>query len=101
MLIYNHIINFREFAGAQVTEQQAQFNKSMSKVRECVEWGFGKVVGTFAFVDFKKNQKVYLQPIGRMYMVAVLMTNVHTCFYGSQTSQFFGIDPPDLHRYLV
>jgi hypothetical protein len=72
----------------------------MSKVRECVEWGFGKVVGTFAFVDFKKNMKLYLQPVGRVYMAAVLMTNIHSCLYGSLTSQFFELDPPDVRQYL-
>ena len=73
----------------------------MSKVRECVEWGFGKVTTIFAFLDFKKNQKVYLQPVGRMYVVAVLMTNVHSCYYGSQTSQFFNLDPPNASEYLA
>jgi nuclease HARBI1 len=72
----------------------------MSKFRECVEWGFGKVVATFAFVDYKKNQKVYLQPVGRMYMVAVLMTNIHTCSYNSQTGQYFELDPPNIREYL-
>jgi hypothetical protein len=72
----------------------------MSSVRECVEWGFGKVAVTFAFIDFKKNQKVYLQPVGRMYVVAVFMTNVHTCIYGSQTGQYFRLDPPNIREYL-
>lgn len=77
-----------------------EINKSMSSVRECVEWGFGKVVANFAFMDFKKNQKVLLQPLGRMYMVAVLMTNCHTCLYGSQTGSFFRVEAPELDAYL-
>lgn len=28
----------------------------MSSVRQAVEWGFGKIVGLFAFVDFKKKK---------------------------------------------
>ena len=83
-----------------MTEEQILFNQSMSKVCECVEWGFGKVVAVFAFVDFKKNQKVYLQPVGHMYVTAVLLTNIHTCFYSSQTSQYFGLEPPNVHEYL-
>ena len=83
-----------------MTDEQVLFNHSMSKVRECVEWGFGKVVAIFAFVDFKKNQKVFLQPVGCMYIIAVLLINIHTCFYSSQTSQYFNVDPPNVHEYL-
>jgi nuclease HARBI1 len=58
----------------------------MSAVCECVEWGFGKISGNFAFLDFKKNLKLLLQPVGHYYLVGRLLTNVHTCLYGSQTS---------------
>ena len=87
--------------GANLSEEEARFNQSMSSVRECVEWGFGKVIANFAFMDFKKNQKVFLQPLGRMYIVAVLMTNCHTCFYGSQTGMFFRLEAPQLNDYLA
>lgn len=90
----------KPYGGAAITPQQAQFNKSMSTVRECVEWGFGKVVSLWAFVDFKKNIKLFLSPIGKWYIVAVLLTNCHTCLYGSETSHFFHLDPPSLHDYL-
>jgi nuclease HARBI1 len=88
------------YKGSQVNNDEAEFNRRMSSVRECVEWGFGKIVSLFAFVDFKKNQKIFLQPIGRMYVVAALLTNCHTCIYGSQTSMFFNCPPPTLENYL-
>jgi hypothetical protein len=72
----------------------------MSRVRVSVEWCFGKVVTIFPFVDFKKSLKVYLQPIGKIYRVAVLFTNMHTCLYGSVTMEFFGLEPPALEVYL-
>ncbi|XP_038069926.1 uncharacterized protein LOC119739165 isoform X2 [Patiria miniata] len=89
------------FKGANLTEDQRLFNKKMSSVRECVEWAFGKVVSLFAFVDFKKNQKLYLQSVGKTYKVAVLMTNCHTCLCGSQNSDYFGVRPPRLEEYLA
>lgn len=76
------------------------FNRSMSAVRQAVEWGFAKVIQQFAFVDFSKNQKCELQDVGGMYNAAVLLTNCHTCLYGSQTNQYFGITPPTLEQYL-
>ena len=72
----------------------------MSSVRECVEWGFGKVVSIFAFMDFKKNLRIYLQPVGKMYFTAVFLTNCHTCLYGSQTGAYFDLDAPNLSVYL-
>ena len=45
------------FKGARLTEGEEQFNKTLSSVRESVEWGFGKVITYFAWLDFAKNQK--------------------------------------------
>ena len=86
--------------GAQLTARQAQFNKRMSKVRISVEWGFGKISQLFAFLDFKKNLKVLLQPVGKYYLVGSILINCHTCLYGSVTSTHFNVMPPTLENYL-
>ncbi len=88
------------FRGARLTDEQKEFNRRMSSVRECVEWGFGKIVVQWAFLDFKKNQKILLQPVAKYYIVATLLTNCHTCIYGSQTGTYFGLCPPALETYL-
>lgn len=88
------------FKGAVLSANQARFNKRMSSVRICVESGFGKLLNLFAFLDYKKNHKLYLQPIGKYYKVAALLANCHTCFYGSETGSFFGLNPPSLQEYL-
>lgn len=48
----------RPFGGASLTVGQATFNYQMSRVRQSVEWGFGKVATEFAFLDLKKKSKV-------------------------------------------
>lgn len=83
-----------------ITPQQEQFNKEMSKVRESVEYGFGKIQTYFAFVDFKKNLKLHLMPIGKIYLVAALLTNCHTCLYRSSINGLLNSDPPTLEEYL-
>lgn len=88
------------YRGSQLTQQQQAFNSAMSRVRVSVEWTFGKIVTYFSYLDFKKSNKILLQPIGKYYLVAALLTNCHTCLYGSQTSTFFGVDPPSLETYL-
>ena len=74
------------YRGSQLTPQQVAFNRAMSHMTVLVEWTLGKIVANFSYLDFKKSNKVLLQPIGKYYLVAALLTNCHTCLYGSQTS---------------
>lgn len=84
-----------------LTPQQEQFNKEMSRVRESVEYGFGKIQTYFSFVDFKKNLKLHLMPIGKIYLVAAFLTNCHTCMYGSPMNALLGTQPPTIYEYLM
>lgn len=88
------------YKGSSLTAQQQQFNTEMSRVRVSVEWAFGKVLQYFSYLDFKRSNKILLQPIGKYYLVATLLINCHTCLYGSQTSTFFKTSPPSLEDYL-
>jgi len=88
------------FKDTHLSDDQREFNKRMSSVRESVEWGFQKIISLFAFLDFKKNLKLHLQPVGKYYLVGALLTNCHTCFNNSQVSSYFGIAPPSLSEYL-
>ena len=80
---------------------EAQFNVDMSRSRIAVEWGFGKVKGNFAYLDFEKGMKPYLNDIQRYWPVAQILTNCHTCLYGNQTSNYFNLPPPQLEVYLA
>ena len=51
------------------------FNVSMSKVRVSVDWVFGDILEYFFFLDFKKDLKVGLSAIGKMYVVCALLRN--------------------------
>ena len=84
------------YRGAQITEQMKLFNKSMSATRVSVEWLFGDIINYFKFVDFKKNLKIRLSSVGKMYLVCALLHNARTCLYGNLTSEFFGLEPPTL-----
>lgn len=96
--IRNHLL--RPYRGVNLTPQQQNFNAAMSSVRMAVEWEFGKIIKLWAFMDFPKNIKLYKSPVGKLYHVAVLLTNFHTCLYGSQTSRHFGVEPPTLEEFL-
>ena len=88
------------YRGANVTQDQHDFNRSMTPLRICVEWGFGEVLKTFAFLDHRKNMKLFLQPVGLLYKVAVILTNCRTCLYKNQTAEYFQLAPPRLQEYL-
>ena len=80
---------------------QKDYNKAMSQVRVSVEWVFGDIANYFAFLDFKKNLKIQLNAVGKMYIVCALLTNAHTCLYKSMTSSYFECDPPLLEEYFA
>ena len=73
----------------------------MSKVKAEVEWIFADVVNYFKFLDFKKNLKISLSAVGKMYLSCAIILNAHTCLYGSTTLTYFGVDPPILNQYFL
>ena len=90
----------RPFGGANITPVQRHYNQAMSSVRVSVEWVFGDVINYFKFLDFKKNLKIQLSAVGKMYIVCSLLQNARSCLYGSMTSKYFDCEPPLLLDYF-
>ena len=91
----------KAFQGAALTPEQLLFNTLMNSARQTVEWEFGQILSLWAYVDFKKQQKIFLQPVSIHYKVAALMTNLRTIVRkGNNISKFFGLKPPTLDQYL-
>ena len=88
------------FRGAVLTAQMEAFNDSMSNVRTSVEWLFGVIVDYFKFMDLKKDLKIGLSSIGKLYVVCALLRNALTCIYGNSTSSFLELDPSTLEEYF-
>ena len=61
----------------------ALFNKAMSGVRVAVEWVFGDIGNYFEFIHFKKQMKINLSSVGKMYFVCALLENACTSLYGN------------------
>ncbi|KAG0137529.1 hypothetical protein HOY82DRAFT_460430, partial [Tuber indicum] len=68
--------------------------------RMSVEWGFGKMMQYFEFNNLQKNMKVELSPAGAYYFSSTLLTNCHTCYYGSKTGFSFECSPPSIREYF-
>ena len=89
------------FRDGIITPEMRNFNTSMSSVRVSVEWLFRDIVNYFKFMDYKKNLKINLSAVGKMYIVCALLQNARTCLYRNQTSNYFGLDPPSIEEYFV
>ena len=88
------------FRHGVLTPMMEQCNFDMSSVRVTVEWLFGDIINDFKFLDFKKNLKIGMSSVGKMYLVCALLNNAIACLYGNKTSEFFGLDPPSLQYYF-
>ena len=89
------------FRNHALTPQMQACNAAMSGVRTSVEWLFGDIINYFKFLDLKKNLKIQLSSVGKMYVVCAILRNALTCLYGNQTSEFFEMEPPTLHEYFI
>ncbi|GMF14549.1 unnamed protein product [Phytophthora fragariaefolia] len=80
----------------------ARFNSNVSSVREWVEWGFGRLKILWEFLNWDKKQRVRQAPVGRNFVVGVLLLNYDTCLQplGNQISMYFGLRPPPIDYYL-
>ena len=94
--------NLSSFPNAAHGSHEAEFNSAMSSVRESVEWSFHIIKGLWSFLNWSIKQKVREAPIGKVWLVATLLTNCHTCLQpsGNQISMYFGCNPPSVEEYL-
>ena len=68
----------------------------MSEVRVSVEWIFADIIDYFKFLDFQKIVKISLNAVGKMYVTCALLDNARVCCYGSTTSGYFDVSPPEI-----
>ena len=71
------------YARSIATHQELRYNKLMNSARVSVEHVFGHVVSKSAWVDYYKNQKLLLQPVGKHYLNAQLLANCYMCLFGN------------------
>ena len=91
--------------GTRLTPAQVAFNTEMAKHRVTVEWGYRDIIEQFKFVDYEKNQKLFLQPVACYFKVAALLLNCQTCMVEtnstSRTAAHFDCAPGmDVETYL-
>ena len=83
------------FKNAGLTPQMHAYNDAMSSVRISVEWLFGDIINYLKFLDFKKNLKIGLSSIGKMYIVQ------YPPYCKTVVLSFFSCEPPGLFDYFA
>lgn len=85
-----------------LTANEHEFNRTMLAVRITIEQLFGRTLNLWASNRHKYSQKIGHSPVAAHYLVAVLLTNIHTCIGNSdnQVSDYFNCKPPTLVEYL-
>ena len=83
-----------------LTPMMEAYNDEISSVRVTVEWLFGNIINDFKFLDFKKNLKIGMSSVGKMYLVFALLHNAITCLCGNSTAVLFGLNPPSLEDFF-
>ena len=59
------------------------------------------ILNPAALQGFKKNLKIGLNQVGKMYFVCAILRNALTCHYSNSTSKYFGLEPPTLQEYFA
>ena len=62
---------------------------------------FGDMKTYFKFLDFNKNLKTRLRPVGKICTVCSLLHSVKTCLYRNATSTYFDCESPTVEGYIV
>jgi hypothetical protein len=90
------------FRGRTLTQEQLTFNSEMRRPRLCVEWAFAHMANHWVFIKHSHNLRMQLSPIGRLYPLCALFSNIQRCI-GRRTSTggYYNMPPPTLHQYLT
>jgi len=84
----------------ELTQEEKQFNRVMSAMRQSSEWGIGRIKTLWSYLEFKRNLRVLSMPLSMMFLFSVHLGNIHSCLYGNQTAQFFDCPELSLAEYL-
>ena len=88
------------------TPNQEIEDDAASKIRVPNEWTFGKIGLHFPFVNISYRVKLNERDVGNYINVSAILTNIHTCLYGSNCATHFSefghpVYPPQLEEYMA
>jgi nuclease HARBI1 len=83
-------------------QDKQNFNKALSSVRIAVEQCFGCTQVLWTYTAFNKGLTAGWQPVAVHFIIAILLTNCHTCLRStSSAGSRFLVPPPSVEDYLL
>ena len=99
---YGVAVPFEDSRGRRwLPANKQSWNKALSSVRIAVEQTFGHTQVLWTYTAFSKGLTAGCQPVAAHFIIAVLLTNCHTCLRSSSSAgNQFLIPPPSIEAYL-
>ena len=89
------------FHGVNVLVWQMVENIKMKRPRGVgIEMPFCKILQNSKIVGWWRGRKIQLNSVAKVFYLAVIFCNVHTCTYGSEVSEYFDCLPPTVSSYM-
>ena len=85
-------------------ENFKDWNRRMKSVRISIEWDYGYTATLFRYICNKQKLKLLRgKSTSKVYTVCTILRNIHTGYYGCQTSNYFNLVVPDnfVYAYLT
>jgi hypothetical protein len=92
----------RAAQGVNPSPALRQQSRALNRCRTSVEHAFGKLTSLWKFLRMHDKHRLLDSPVGmqRTFRVAFLLTNLHTCMYGSQVALNYTCARPSVGVYL-
>lgn len=94
--------SFFEFSykGSNLTAHQRGINCNMFKGQVTLERYFNGIKLYWVTMDYKRKMYMGESPVGALYIVTILLTNLRNWVYPNSFSQYFNCPPPTSEEYL-
>jgi nuclease HARBI1 len=74
--------------------------RGMSACRESIEWRYRDLKQYWKYCDYKHCLQLRKQPVGKIVLVAMILSNAHCCMYGSEITSYFDLAPPEFEHWI-
>ena len=94
----SHIRSY--FSEAEDVAGGQRWNRHMKRLRISIEWNYGHQGSMFKYLNTQFKMKILgAQTTSQVFIATTILRNLHTGFYGSQSSRYFNLDIPENFNY--
>jgi hypothetical protein len=96
----SHIRSYFSEREHEDVDGSPRWNRHMKRLRISIEWNYGHQGSMFRYLGTHFKMKILGSDLTtKVFIVTTILRNLHTGYYGSQTSRYFNLDIPDNFNY--